>query len=169
MSEPASVANASSTDRLLCLVAAGGGLGYLPKAPGTYGSLLGPLLVWGVQQGRQADPRWIMILYIGVTWFLIGVWLSHRAIRVSGVKDPQWVVCDEFFAFPWVYLFVPVTWPTAIAGFALFRLFDIWKPGPVGWAERLPGGWGVMADDAVAGLLAGGCLWGLVRWLPGLF
>lgn len=105
---------------------------------------------------------------IGVVAFLIGTALSARAIRVSGSKDPQFVVCDEFLAFAWVYLLVPVNGPTAIAGFALFRLFDITKPGPVGWAEKLPGGWGVMADDAIAGLLAGGCLWGLTRLLPQL-
>ncbi len=158
MSEPESVSKASPIDRLVCLVAAGGGLGYLPKAPGTYGSLLGPLLVWLAQRGGISGPRDLAVL--GGVWFLMGSALSARAIRVSGIKDPQFVVCDEFLAFAWVYLFVPVTWPTAIVGFALFRLFDIWKPGPVGWAERLPGGWGVMADDAVAGLLAGGCLWG---------
>ena len=142
-------------------------MGYLPKAPGTYGSLLGPLLVWVAQRGGLTGPLDLALL--GVVGFLLGTALSARAIRVSSDKDPQFVVCDEFFAFAWVYLFVPVTWPTAIAGFALFRLFDIWKPGPVGWAERLPGGWGVMADDAVAGLLAGGCLWGLVQLSPGLF
>lgn len=167
MSEPDAVAKASLVDRLVCLAAAGGGLGYLPKAPGTYGSLLGPLLVWLAQCGGGSRPRDLALL--GAVWFLVGTALSARAIRVSGIEDPQWVVCDEFFAFAWVYLFVPVTWPTAIAGFALFRLFDIWKPGPVGWAERLPGGWGVMADDAVAGMLAGGCLWGGVTYLPGVF
>jgi phosphatidylglycerophosphatase A len=166
MSEPESVSKTSNVDRLLCLVAAGGGLGYLPRAPGTYGSLLGPLLVGLAQWGGIAGLRDLALL--GVIWFLLGTGLSSRAIRVSGIHDPQFVVCDEFFAFAWVYLWIPVTWPTAIAGFALFRLFDIWKPGPVGWAERLPGGWGVMADDAVAGLLAGGCLWGLVQWLPEL-
>ena len=165
MSEPETDSKASNVDRLLCLAAAGGGLGYLPKAPGTYGSLLGPLLVWLAQRGGLTGPRDLACL--GVIGFLIGTALSARAIRVSRNKDPQFVVCDEFFAFAWVYLFVPVTWPTAIMGFALFRLFDIWKPGPVRWAERLPGGWGVMADDAVAGCLAGGCLWGLVRWVPG--
>ena len=166
MSTPETVSKASLVDRLVCLAAAGGGLGYLPKAPGTYGSLLGPLLVWLAQRGGITGPRDLAVL--GVVWFLLGTALSFRAIRVSGIHDPQFVVCDEFFAFAWVYLFVPVTWPTAITGFLLFRLFDIWKPGPVGWAERLPGGWGVMADDAVAGWLAGGCLWGLVQWLPGL-
>jgi len=123
---------------------------------------LGPLLVWLTQSQGISGPRDLALL--GVVWFLIGTAISSRAIRVSGIKDPQFVVCDEFLAFAWVYLWVPVTWPTAVMGFALFRLFDIWKPGPVGWAERLPGGWGVMADDAVAGMMAGGCLWLCARW-----
>ncbi len=160
-------AKTSLIDRLICLAAAGGGLGYLPNAPGTFGSLLGPLLVWIAQRDGITSPQDLALL--GVVWFLLGTALSIHAIRVSGMKDPQFVVCDEFFAFAWVYLFVPVTWPTAITGFAFFRLFDIWKPGPVGWAEKLPGGWGVMADDTVAGLMAGGCLWGVVQLLPALF
>lgn len=163
MNEPASVSKSSWFDRLVCLAAAGGGLGYLPKAPGTYGSLLGPVIVYLAQRQGCVGPRDLALL--GVVWFIVGTALSIRAIRVSGVKDPQFVVCDEFFAFAWVYLWTPVTWQTAVAGFALFRLFDIWKPGPVNWAERLPGGWGVMADDAVAGLLAGGCLWGISHWI----
>lgn len=160
-------AAASRVDRWICLLAAGAGLGYLPKAPGTFGSLLGPVWIWLAQRACLSGPQSMIVL--GTATFLIGTALSSRAIRVSGSKDPQFVVCDEFLAFTWVYLLVPVNWSTAVAGFALFRLFDITKPGPVSWAERLPGGWGVMADDAVAGLLAGGCLWGLVRWLPGLF
>ena len=163
MSEPETVAKVSIVDRLVCLAAAGGGLGYLPKAPGTYGSLLGPLLVWLAERQGLSGPR--DLAWVGLVWFLVGTALSARAIRVSGIKDPQFVVCDEFFAFAWVYLWTPVTWPTAIGGFAMFRLFDIWKPGPVAWAERLPGGWGVMADDAIAGLLAGGCLWVCAKWL----
>lgn len=159
--------SATGLDRWICLLAAGGGLGYLPKAPGTFGSLLGPAWIWGAQRAGVNGPAALSIL--GGVAFLVGTALSTRAIRVSESKDPQFVVCDEFLAFAWVYLLVPVNWSTAVAGFALFRLFDITKPGPVGWAERLPGGWGVMADDAVAGLLAGGCLWGLVRWLPALF
>jgi phosphatidylglycerophosphatase A len=165
MSEPASVSQAPLVDRLICLAAAGGGLGYMPKAPGTFGSLLGPLLVGLVEWDRNLEPRWLLMGGIGAMYFMIGVWLSTHAIRVSGDKDPQFVVCDEFFSFAWVYLFVPVTWPTALLGFGFFRLFDIWKPGPVAWAERLPGGWGVMADDAVAGLMAGGCLWACTHWM----
>lgn len=164
MSPPPS---AAGLDRWFCLLAAGGGLGYLPKAPGTFGSLLGPVWIWLAQRAGVTGPLPLTVL--GAVAFLIGTALSSRAIRASGSKDPQSVVCDEFLAFTWVYLLVPVNWSTAVAGFALFRLFDITKPGPVSWAERLPGGWGVMADDAVAGLLAGGCLWGLVRWLPALF
>jgi phosphatidylglycerophosphatase A len=164
MSLPAS---ATSVDRLICLLAAGGGLGYLPKAPGTFGSLLGPVWIWVAQRAGITGPASLSVL--GAVAFLIGTALSTRAIRVSGSKDPQFVVCDEFLAFTWVYLLVPVNWSTAVVGFALFRLFDITKLGPVGWAERLPGGWGVMADDAVAGLLGGGCLWGLTRVQPNLF
>lgn len=163
MNEPAAVSKSSGIDRLVCLAAAGGGLGYLPKAPGTYGSLLGPAIVWLAQSFGVSGPCDLAIL--GAVWFALGTMLSMRAIRVSGVKDPQFVVCDEFLAFAWVYLWTPVNWQTAVAGFALFRLFDIWKPGPVSWAERLPGGWGVMADDAVAGVLAGGCLWGISHWI----
>jgi phosphatidylglycerophosphatase A len=163
MSLPAS----AGVDRLICLLAAGGGLGYLPKAPGTFGSLLGPVWIWAAQRVGITGPASLSVL--GAVAFLIGTALSARAIRVSGSKDPQFVVCDEFLAFTWVYLLVPVNWSTAVVGFALFRLFDITKLGPVGWAERLPGGWGVMADDAVAGLLGGGCLWGLTRVLPNLF
>ena len=165
MSEPASVSKSPLIDRLLCLAAAGGGLGYLPKAPGTFGSLLGPLVAGVLEWDRNFGPRWLVLTCGGIVYFFIGVWLSARAIRVSGDKDPQFVVCDEFFAFVWVFLFVQVSLSTAIIGFAFFRLFDVWKPGPVAWAERLPGGWGVMADDAVAGLLAGGCLWGCKTWL----
>ena len=163
MNEPAAVSKSPWFDRLVCLAAAGGGLGYLPKAPGTYGSLLGPVIVWLAQRQGLSGLRDLALL--GVVWFMVGTVLSMRAIRVAGAKDPQFVVCDEFFAFAWVYLWTPVTWQTAVAGFALFRLFDIWKPGPVSWAERLPGGWGVMADDAVAGILAGGCLWGISSWI----
>jgi len=158
------VPSTSGSDRLICWLASGFGLGYLPKAPGTYGSLLGPLWVWAAQQVTPCGPMSMLVL--GVVGFLIGTALSSRAIRVSGNKDPQFVVCDEFLAFAWVYWFVPVTAGTAIAGFLLFRLFDITKPGPVGWAERLPGGWGVMADDAVAGLLAGVLLRGAVAVWP---
>ena len=156
----------SPTDRLICLLAAGGGLGYLPQAPGTWGSLLGPLWIGLAQKAGVTGPVWLAVL--GTLGFLIGTALSARAIRVSGSKDPQFVVCDEFLAFSWVFFLVPVNWLTAAIGFALFRLFDITKPGPVSWAEKLPGGWGVMADDAIAGALAGGCLYGLSRVFPQL-
>lgn len=164
MNEPGP-AQASMVDRMACLTAAGGGLGYLPKAPGTFGSMLGPVMFATLQQFLP-EPRWISFGLAGCLCFLIGVWLSQRAISVSGLKDPQFVVCDEFFAFAWVYMYVPITGVTAVLGFILFRLFDITKPGPVSWAERLPGGWGVMADDAVAAVFAGGCLWGLTQLVP---
>ena len=107
---------------------------------------------------RPATSATNSLSVLGAIVFLIGTALSTRAIRVSGSKDPQFVVCDEFLAFAWVYLLVPVNWSTAVAGFALFRLFDITKPGPVGWADRQPGPLGVMGDDLIAGALAAAAL-----------
>ena len=81
------------------------------------------------------------------------------------LKDPQPVVFDEIAAFFWVFLFVPLTWTTSLIGFVLFRVFDILKPWPIPRLERLPRGWGVMADDAAAGLLAGAVLGIAWRWI----
>jgi phosphatidylglycerophosphatase A len=72
-------------------------------------------------------------------------------------------VYDEFAALTLVFVAVPLTVTTAVLGFLLFRLFDIWKPWPVRRLEQLPGGLGVMADDAGAAVLAGAVLWGLMR------
>jgi phosphatidylglycerophosphatase A len=94
-----------------------------------------------------------------------GLW-AVRAARVEG--DPGWVVIDEV-AGQWIAL-LPLARPSAVgllAAFALFRLLDITKPGPVGWADRQPGAAGIMADDLIAGALAAGILWAVgTRW-PG--
>ena len=69
-------------------------------------------------------------------------------------------------AFPLIYAFVPVNWMTLAAGFAFFRLFDIWKPWPVSWFDRWHGGLGIMADDQAAAVYAGACLWIVAPWIP---
>jgi len=97
--------------------------------------------------------------------FLVGVPICAAAGRHFGVTDAGQIVIDEIAAFACVFLFVPVTLPTALMGFLLFRLFDIWKPWPIRRFERFPGGWGVMADDTIAGLFAGGVLWLIWRLL----
>jgi phosphatidylglycerophosphatase A len=95
--------------------------------------------------------------------FLIGIPICAGGARLLGLKDPGAVVFDEIAAFSVVFLFVPFTWWTTVAGFLMFRLFDIWKPWPARRLERLPGGLGIMADDFVAGFYASACLWLLVR------
>jgi len=147
---------ASGRDRLLNILATGLGTGYAPKAPGTFGSLLGPPLIWGVQAAGGTSPVWTLLL--GTGFFLAGIPICNAGIRVLQLKDPPQVVFDEIAAFFWVFLLVPLNGLTAIGGFLLFRAFDILKPWPIRQVERLPRGLGIMADDAVAGLIAGGLL-----------
>lgn len=146
---------------LVVLLACGLGLGWIPLAPGTWGSLLGLPLAWGIAHLPLAGQ----VAAAGVI-FLLGIWICGRAARGFEAKDPGAIVFDEIAAFPVIFLFVPLTLFTASAGFLLFRLFDITKPWPVSQFEKLPGGLGIMADDFVAGLYSGAALWCLVRWWP---
>ncbi len=136
-------------DRVVLFLATGCGLGWIPFAPGTFGSLLGPVLVYGL----SFLPLWG---YIGVevAFVLAGIWLCTRAGQLLGRTDPPSVVWDEIAAFPIVFAGVTLTPLTAVLGFAWFRLFDISKPFPINRLERMPGGWGVMADDLMAGVYA---------------
>ncbi len=135
---------------LAWLVASGFGSGLAPVAPGTAGSLValgGAALL--LQGPGWALPAAVVLSLLG------GLWAIPRA-GVAG--DPGWVVIDEF-AGQWMALLPLLAAPGPslggmAAGFALFRLFDIAKPGPIGWADRLPGAFGVMADDVLAGLAA---------------
>lgn len=143
-------------------LAFGLGSGLSPKAPGTAGSLLSllffPILVaagfWG---------------YLGITIVagVFGVWLCGRAADILNVHDHEGIVWDEFVG-QWLTLLplVPAAaWNGAtvlnvMLGFILFRLFDIAKPWPISWCDRhLEGGFGIMADDILAGVAAGGAVW----------
>jgi phosphatidylglycerophosphatase A len=133
------------------LIASGGGSGYCPVAPGTAGSLVA--LVLGA--GLFALSPWVLAAAALVA-SVGGVW----AVRASAVKgDPGWIVIDEF-AGQWIALLAlgRLSALGLLAAFALFRLFDIWKPGPVGWADRWHTPAGVMADDVIAGALAAAVL-----------
>ncbi len=95
---------------------------------------------------------------IAVLISAIGVIVATRAARYAQIEDPQWVVIDEvsgqlitYYLFFWV---LPLNWKSWLLGFILFRIFDIWKPFPARQLERLPGGWGIMADDWMAGIYA---------------
>jgi phosphatidylglycerophosphatase A len=100
--------------------------------------------------------------FIGVLLFLVGVPICNIGARVIGRKDPGSVVFDEIVAFFVVFACLPVNFVSAILGFVLFRIFDITKPWPIRRLERLPEGWGVMADDIMAGVYA--CASLLVVW-----
>jgi len=134
----------------------------IPFAPGTFGSLLGPPLVWCVQ---QLVPLAGGQFAIGILLILLGVPICNIGARRLGKKDPGAVVYDEIAAFFVVFSLVSVSWKSAGFGFLLFRLFDITKPWPIRRLEKLPKGWGVMADDLQAGLYASISLFALMRWL----
>jgi phosphatidylglycerophosphatase A len=186
-----------------------GGLGYFPKAPGTFGSLVGLLFA--------VLPAWVFFASTAIfitakhgdssvfwkitTWYSdpllwaqialtlliagVGVWASNLVAKRFREKDPQYVVVDEVSGQHLTLLLgcgVPIWWKAAepvfnamplglitfrsalnwkylLLGFILFRVFDIWKPFPARQAESLPGGWGIMADDWIAGIYAAIGLW----------
>ncbi len=194
--------------RLALAIATAFGVGYLPKAPGTFGSLVGiavavfthpvslfliiSLVVFRssyagigfdapMLNGHPAPalillPSILTLLFVGS----FGVWGSSRVVEYAGVKDPQYVVIDEVSGMhlTLVLAIMPLGLPTRLLpadealgfafysglsllnwkylllGFILFRVFDIWKPWPIRRLERLPGGWGIMADDWMAGIYA---------------
>ncbi|MBF0614237.1 MAG: phosphatidylglycerophosphatase A [Magnetococcales bacterium] len=129
------------------------GAGRLPKAPGTWGTLAAVPLAWLCQMFGDAVLAGVFILITGV-----GVWSAQVVVEVLKRKDPSEVVIDEVAGFLLTMMIAPRGWGWMVGGFLLFRLFDIWKPWPVHALERLPGGWGVMADDLAAGVWAGLCL-----------
>lgn len=131
-------------------VASGFGSGLAPKAPGTVGSLTA-LLPWLMLRDLSL-PVYLLVV---VAVFLLGVWACGVVIRDLGREDPGVAVIDEWIGM-WITLFAaPAGWIWVLCGFALFRLFDIWKPWPVCWVDHhVGGGFGAMADDALAGVFA---------------
>ncbi len=137
-------------------VATVGGVGLLPRAPGTWGSLAALPVAWFVLDGFGPFALAILALLT----FLLGWWASERVVRRAGEKDPGSIVIDEFAG--QLIALVPAAaelWQFALA-FVLFRLADIAKPWPVSWADReIEGGLGVMTDDVLAGVYALAGLW----------
>ena len=146
-------------------VATGFGSGRLRPAPGTWGSLAA-LLIWiGARQwlaphlGSGLKAWLVGALAPALLLTLVAVPVSDRVAKASGHEDPGFIVIDEW-AGQWIALlglpFAARGWldPWPLLPFFLFRLFDIWKPGPVDAAQRLPGGWGIVMDDVLAGILA---------------
>ncbi|MCS6914014.1 MAG: phosphatidylglycerophosphatase A [Myxococcales bacterium] len=140
------------------MIATSLGAGLLPGAPGTYGSL--SALPVAFLLGRLGPAA-----YAGCTLgvVVVGTWAAGRFCAASGQPDDQRVVIDEVAGCLVALSLGPYTWPGMLLGFGLFRLLDIWKPGPLRWLDRhVRGGVGVMADDVLAGALAALCLRGLL-------
>jgi len=130
-------------------VATAFGSGYSRFAPGTAGSAVGVLLFW-----PMAGWRWPWQVGACLALLLVGALAATRVAERVGLKDPGIVVVDEVLG-QWVTLLaLPFTPATAVLGFLLFRAMDIVKPWPARDLERLPGGWGIMADDVAAGVYA---------------
>ena len=124
------------------------GVGYIPVAPGTFGSAVG-LLLWA------AVPATTLAQGIAIAaLFVAGAWAGHIAEQHFGRTDPSEVVVDEVMGMLITLFGTGVGWIGAVAGFVLFRFFDVVKPYPARRFERLPGGVGVMADDAMAAIYA---------------
>ena len=227
---PGSATAPQKKPRLALAIATALGVGYLPKAPGTFGSLVGvatavlsavfflrPTSIRGLfslhplTDAVFSDTQFLvpgsdihnsalglpLVCALGLMVILaaIGVWSASRTADFSGIKDPQFVVIDEvagqhltlllplipialphltehmdFSAYAIFFTLSLVNWKYLLLGFVLFRVFDIWKPFPVRQLERLPRGWGIMADDWMAGIYAAILLrlalhFGLLGWV----
>lgn len=152
--------------RLCVLLSTGFGLGYAPKAPGTFGTVLGIPLAWTLT--FVADPALRAVAIVGL--ILLSVAVVHHALPALGRgKDPGCVVLDETVTVPMTFFLVPMSSVfVVLAGFALHRLFDITKPPPARQLEKLPGAWGVVADDCAAGVYSNLALHLLLYLVPSL-
>ena len=125
------------------------GSGYSPFAPGTAGSAVGLLLFWPLRRAPLSVQ-----LAVTVAVYLAGVVAGQHVARAVGEHDPGLVVIDEVVGMWISLLMLPFTPAIAIGGFLLFRVMDVIKPYPARQFERLPGGWGIMTDDVMAGIYA---------------
>jgi phosphatidylglycerophosphatase A len=150
-----------TTNGFARLIASGFGSGYAPKAPGTAGSLVALMIGAGLLAWHP------LALPLAIIVSIVAGLVSIRP--AGGTEDPGWVVIDEF-AGQWIAL-LPLAHPSLLGlalAFVLFRLFDITKPGPIGWADGLHGPIGVMADDVIAGGFAAAILYAVQLWWPAL-
>lgn len=130
----------------------GFGTGLAPKAPGTFGTLVGVALYW-----LLCSLQLSLVLYIAITilCFAVGVWMCAYTAKALGVHDHPAIVWDEVVGYLVTMTFAPSGWLWMVIGFALFRLFDIWKPWPIRVIDRkVHGGFGIMFDDVLAGVYA---------------
>lgn len=155
------VPHARMTTRLVHLLATGLGTGYLPVAPGTWGTLV------GVGFAALLAPLSVWQFLVVVTIFCVcAVWVADLASVMFHDRDPRQVVIDEIAGYLVAVVGHPWSWKLALAAFLLFRLFDVVKPPPCRHVERWRGGLGIVADDLLAGIYVNLLLWVIMRWLP---
>jgi len=141
------------TQKLTVFLAFGFGVGKLPKAPGTFGTLVGVGLYLILQAFGLSTIEYAGLVSL---LFALGIWLCHEAEKILDVPDHPGIVWDEIVGYLMTMFLAPTGWLWVIVGFVLFRLFDIWKPYPIGLVDRqVKGGLGTMLDDALAAVYAG--------------
>jgi phosphatidylglycerophosphatase A len=141
------------------LVSTVAGIGYFPYAPGTLGSVAG-FAVCFLLKGS-----WFLYSAGFLVFFFAGVFAAGKTEKLKKKKDPSCIVIDEFACMFPVFFMLPMTFLTAIVGFALYRAFDILKPFPINRIEKIEGAWGIMLDDLAAAVFAHILLRALVCFL----
>jgi phosphatidylglycerophosphatase A len=128
------------------------GVGRVPFAPGTAGAVIG-IPLWLVTFLAPAPA--LLQAALALLALVLGIWAGTRYETLTGQHDPPQFVLDETCGMLVTLIAMPCTWFTVASGFVLFRILDIAKPFPISRVQRLPGGWGIVADDVMAGLAAG--------------
>lgn len=145
-------------------LAFGFGAGLAPKAPGTFGTLVGIPFYW-----LMKDLPLLPYLGIVLVTFIVGIWFCEVAAKATQTHDHPGIVWDEMVGYWLTMTLAPAGWWWVLVGFVLFRFFDILKPWPVGWVDRrVRGGFGIMVDDIIAAVYAWICLQGTVYVLAWL-
>jgi phosphatidylglycerophosphatase A len=140
------------------------GIGYVQPGPGTWASAVTALLWAALAHFLPDSGRIPVAIVFAIVVTFIGIPAATQVARASGMKDPGFVVIDEVAGQLISLIAIPLTWKTFLAGFILFRVFDILKPPPVRQLERLPEGSGIMLDDVAAGIYALAVMQLLLHW-----
>ena len=140
---------------LIVLLSSGFYVGYIPFASGTFGTALAALILWPVARFNalpsEGGSPWVyLLIFLLIT--AVGIWTAGEAEKIHDKRDSGKIIIDEIAGFFVAMFLLPFEWVWVGAAFFVFRFFDVLKPWPVRWLERLPGGFGVVCDDLAAGV-----------------